>query len=99
MNLSDLPVVDVVVELGVVRMPTPVRHLGLPYYPRLGLAVDSASGESLAVQIGEAGNGAQLIGRNTLRVALQNLQARPRLIAVRDVMLAADLRSVVGQHI
>ncbi len=92
-----ISIFDSVVELGVIRMPTGVRdETGKPFYPRMALAVDAASGMIVKFEMSEPGDDAATLAESLLHSIVEQMNGLPKQILVRDLAVARALRNVLA---
>lgn len=90
------PIVDAVVELGVVRMRASVGPTAATAYrPRTILWVHQASGMILDVVLGEPGDDGLPFVVGSLPKLVERLGGLPRQIQLRNPMLARELRETL----
>lgn len=98
--MSDLPelppIVDAVVELGVVRMRTSVGpSAASSYRPRMILWADQGSGMILHFELGEPGDDGAPFVMRSLPKLVDRLKGLPKQIQLRNPALARELRGML----
>jgi tetratricopeptide (TPR) repeat protein len=91
------PIVDAVVELGVVRMRASIGpSAATAYRPRMILWIHQASGMILHFELGEPGDDGLPFVVGSLPKLIERLGGLPRQIQLRNPTLARELRETLG---
>ena len=94
---KDMPILDLVIELGIVRMRASIGpDDGSFYRPRVCLCVDQRSGMILSIELGEPEEPNLQLAVKALERSLGGLKGLPRQVQVRDPKLAIELKDVIG---
>lgn len=91
-------VLDVVIELGVIRMrPTIGSDDGPNHHPRVCLCVDQSSGMILSIDTADHADIPLKLVVDSLLHLIKDLKGLPRQVQLRDPRLAGQLKEVVGR--